>query len=794
MRKSLFAIAAIAAMTASCQLANEPAPSKDSKMFYGTIENETRTILSQDGDLYHVVWQMSDPVYFAEDIEGGNYGYYYAQEGGSSTTWFAKKSGSENDPEGLVKAYYPANVKDVLSYEQNYVANGVAINPMFATATVDATAETPAPFVFKNLCGILKFNVTSSVGAVAKNITITADQGLSGHYTVVDNAAVVEGTAGVSMSFGSEGLGFGAEAKPVLFVVPAGTYTGLKITINTVDGKTQTLSLKSGASIKVDRSMVSEGDIAFNNLTDLPTGTAATLPAGAIFNLYVKGADMTTVDLTDMDAVKGFAAVDDYDVTGIVFEVNSASTEGVEIQDATSAAPVYMVRDEATGVVKISTPAAKFCTGADASHMFRNLLALRYISNLDKLDTSAAEDMTYMFGSYISNADSVYFALEKLDLSSFNTENVKNMSNMFRNLRKVKSIDLSSFNTSNVESFRCTFYYMTGLESLDLSNFDFSSDTSLCYTFYYMESLKSIKFPEEVNCQNVENMRYCFYNCASIENLDMTKFKNTANCNDMGYMFEYCGRLKEIDLTTFDFDMDTSMSYMFAYDSSLTSIRFADYVDCSNVQTMNYMYRSTQFSEYDLTCFKNIGALTGCKYMFAYCPYFTKVTFDRDADFSALVAPHDFLYHSSDGLKVDLNGMDVSTMTTLTYMFSGFWGDELDLTKWDTSNVVVMSYLFYNCKNCGTFRFGNNFVGTSCTGSTTCFFAGTTNKPTGDGALTQTGINKGAISIYCGPDAMDWISTRATVKYVNDGYYNGVPCPVTFYDYQSGAAMTPATW
>ena len=793
MRKSLFALAAIAAMTASCQLADVSAPGKGSDMFYGTIENETRTVLSQDGDLYHVIWQLADPVYFTDGLEDGNYGYYYAQEGGTGASWFKKKAGSEYAPTGLVKAYYPANVKDILSYEQNYVENGVAVNPMYAEAVIDETAETPAPFVFKNICGILKFNITSSVGAVAKKITITADQGLSGHYTVVDNAAVVEGKNGVSMSFGSAGLALGTEAKPVLIVVPAGTYTGMKITLSTVDGKTQTISMKDGASIKVDRSMVSEGDIAFNNLTDVPTGTTAILPPGAIFNLCVRGTDMTKVDVTDIVALRNLATVDDYDVTGVIFDVNSSSTEGLRIEDVNSALPIYMVRDVTTGVVTISTPAATFSTGEDPSYMFRNLLCLRFISNLDKLDTSAAKDMTFMFGSYITNADSVCFALESLDLSNFNTENVEDMTNMFRNLRMVKHLDLSSFNTSKVKSFRSTFYYANHIEELDLSNFDFSADTSLCSTFYCMERCKAIHFPEVVDCSNVEDMRYLFHNCASLTKLDLTCFKNTENCNDMGYLCYDCGSLQEVDLSTIDFSLDTSMSYMFAYDTSLVNIKWADEVDCSNVQTMNYMFRQTHYSTYDLSNLKNIGALTGCKYMFAYCPYLTKVIFDRDADFSALGNPGYMFYHSSEGLTVDLNDWDVSSMIYLNYMFYGCWARELDITSWDTSNVADFYYLFYNMRNCGTFRFGNDFVGPSHTRST-CFMSGASNKTGSSSASEQTGINVGSIKIYCGTDALDFIASRATVKYINDGYYNGTPCPVTFYDYKTGMQLTPANW
>ena len=40
--------------------------------------------------------------------------------------------------------------------------------------------------------------------------------------------------------------------------------------------------------------------------------------------------------------------------------------------------------------------------------------------------------------------------LSNLDLSSFNTNNVKNMSGMFFDCQNLSNLDLSSFNTNNV--------------------------------------------------------------------------------------------------------------------------------------------------------------------------------------------------------------------------------------------------------------------------------------------------------------------------------------------------------
>ena len=48
-------------------------------------------------------------------------------------------------------------------------------------------------------------------------------------------------------------------------------------------------------------------------------------------------------------------------------------------------------------------------------------------------------------------------SLKSIDLSSFNTNNVKDMSDMFFKCSSLESIDLSSFNTNNVTNMSNMF-------------------------------------------------------------------------------------------------------------------------------------------------------------------------------------------------------------------------------------------------------------------------------------------------------------------------------------------------
>ena len=59
--------------------------------------------------------------------------------------------------------------------------------------------------------------------------------------------------------------------------------------------------------------------------------------------------------------------------------------------------------------------------------------------------------------------------LTNIDLSSFNTKNVTNMSWMFDRCSKLTNIDLSSFNTENVTDMFKMFSYCSNLKKISIN-------------------------------------------------------------------------------------------------------------------------------------------------------------------------------------------------------------------------------------------------------------------------------------------------------------------------------------
>ena len=99
----------------------------------------------------------------------------------------------------------------------------------------------------------------------------------------------------------------------------------------------------------------------------------------------------------------------------------------------------------------------------------------------------------------------------EIDLSNFDSSNVKSMAYMFQNCYQLKKIKFGNMDTSNVENMEYLFDGCNKLESLDISNFDTSSVKKMRYMFSRLHSLKSLKLSENFKTSGVTNMEYMFY-------------------------------------------------------------------------------------------------------------------------------------------------------------------------------------------------------------------------------------------------------------------------------------------
>lgn len=264
--------------------------------------------------------------------------------------------------------------------------------------------------------------------------------------------------------------------------------------------------------------------------------------------------------------------------------------------------------------------------------MFYKCSSLGYL-DLSGMDTPMLENMSWAFG--------YCYALEELDLTSLNTQNVTTMRLMLYNDFNLTSIKgLETLNTSSVTSMDAMFSGCNALQNINLSKFDTSNVEDFGYMFSACLNLKSLDL-SSFNTGKAQSMLGMFDRCQSITRLDLSSF-NTSNVTDMSSMFYQCESLSSLDVSSFNTENVTDMQFMFAWLWALPSIDVSNF-DTSNVTSMYAMFNNCNgFTHLDLSGF-NTSKVTDFSYMFE---------------------------DSANLQSVDISGFDTSAAQTVESMFA----------------------------------------------------------------------------------------------------------------------------
>jgi len=165
--------------------------------------------------------------------------------------------------------------------------------------------------------------------------------------------------------------------------------------------------------------------------------------------------------------------------------------------------------------------------------------------------------------------------ITSINLSSFNSKNVVDISYIFCGCSKLKNINLDSFNTKNVKTMRNTFRDCYSLNNLNLLSFDTTNVIDMHSMFRGCTNLKSINL-STFNVQNVEFMDRMFLECHSLANLDLSNF-NSKNLIYLSEMFMECKELTNINLSSFNTNKVTNFSNMFSECLKLKTIDISNF-------------------------------------------------------------------------------------------------------------------------------------------------------------------------------------------------------------------------
>ena len=309
----------------------------------------------------------------------------------------------------------------------------------------------------------------------------------------------------------------------------------------------------------------------------------------------------------------------------------------------------------------------KIYTNSDSSYFFYTLSEVEEINNIDVLDTSYTRDMNHMFA-----VDTYSSRLKNLDLRSFDTSNVVNMSYMFEGRRFLETLDVSSFDTRNVTDMSGMFYSNYKLTTLNISNFNTSKVVNMSNMFRNCSGLTSLNL-SNFDTQNVTNMRGMFSGLM-LTTLDLSKF-NTSKVTNMAQMFSINFRLTSLNLINFDTRNVTDMSEMFANCNFLTNLNISSF-NTKNVRNMYRMFSAlSSITSLNLSNFDTRNVVNMSE-MFASA---NKITY------------------------LNVSSFNTSNVTTMAGMFHGMTAiTSLNLGNFDTHNVTDMSGMFELCTSLRT--------------------------------------------------------------------------------------------
>ena len=259
---------------------------------------------------------------------------------------------------------------------------------------------------------------------------------------------------------------------------------------------------------------------------------------------------------------------------------------------------------------------------------------------------------------YVLDDETPLFSLP--DISKWNTLNVTDMSNMFRNCQSLLSLpDISKWNTQNVTDMSNMFGCILLTSIPDISNWNTQNVKNMSFLFGCF-NLLSLPDISKWNTQNVTNMNNLFSYCKSLSSLpDISKW-NTQNVIDMNAMFKDCSSLITLpDISKWNTQNVTTMG-----DScSSCSCREGMFINCSSLIFL------PDISKW------NTENVTDMSYMFSGCKSLSSLP--------------------------DISKWNTKNVKSFRGMFDGCssLSSLPDISKWDTQKVVTIERMFYNCSS-----------------------------------------------------------------------------------------------
>lgn len=323
------------------------------------------------------------------------------------------------------------------------------------------------------------------------------------------------------------------------------------------------------------------------------------------------------------------------------------------------------------------------------SSMFGECSSLVTITGIENLDTSSATAMNGMF--YYCPG----LTYTMLDLSGWDVSNVTNFSGMFDRCKKVSALNLSGWNAT-VTSASKMFYQCTALTSIDLTDAHITINGPMDNMFYQCSSLTTIQADAFVTT-NATSMESLFNGCAKFTTLDLSMW-DTGKVTNMKGMLSNCTSMTSVNLTGFNTENVINFDSMFGNNSKLTTITGTQSFNTSKATNMSRMFTNCgSLNNLDVSSF-NTEKVTTMLQMFFQCGNMTSLNLSS-FDFSSCTTTAQMFTNDTKLATLQIRIDHAPNLTTMSQMFQRCLAlTGLDTANWDVSHVTTLSNVFASCQ------------------------------------------------------------------------------------------------
>ncbi len=342
--------------------------------------------------------------------------------------------------------------------------------------------------------------------------------------------------------------------------------------------------------------------------------------------------------------------------------------------------------------------------------LFNGSKSLETIIGIEKLNTEHVQDLTAAF-QYCE-------ALTNLDLSSWKTDNVTSVSNMFFKTTQLQTVTgIDTWNMPTLTDASTLFAY-SGITKADLSSWNPTELQDFTNAFYSCSKLSEVKIEGWV-VPHLESIAYAFYGCTSVQNLDLSTWKNTFLLTNFNATFYGCSSLKSLNLS----------GLVQNYKDCVFSLTFEGLSQLETLNISNWIINGSPYTEWENGVFVMRGQIDSMKTLIAD---HWDIQMDLKNGFSLFggefVTPINYFSQRSGTLEISVNDwnlndhkVDLSTISSITTKrtksFTG-WTGLSGVTNMDgmfeyMDDVETISITNANLANVSDFDMFNGYKGTA---------------------------------------------------------------------------------